>query len=262
VVVRNVAMLVEYDGTEFHGWQRQARARTAAGTLETALAPLLGHDVRLVGAGRTDRGVHAVGQVANFMTSSSRSLAELLKALNATLPTDVTVRQLREVPKDFHARYDATSRRYRYRVSLRRRSVGRAYCWEVQAPLVFDLMQEAAEALVGRWDFRSFCVRPAEAKSLECTVMEARWVRQPGYLVFDIEADRFLHRMVRCLVGALVDVGLGRIGPPEVASLLQQNRGGRAGSTAPASGLILYSVRYPVPDLFGFEEGGVDEAGP
>jgi tRNA pseudouridine38-40 synthase len=260
--MRNVAMLVEYDGTAFHGWQRQPRARTVAGALESALSPLLGHDVRLVGAGRTDRGVHAVGQVANFKTTSSRPSEELLRAINATLPPDVTVRQLRDVAADFHARYDATSRRYRYRVSLCRRSVGRAYCWEVRAALAFELMQQAAAGLVGRWDFGSFCIRPAEAKSLECTVLESRWERRPGYYVFDIEADRFLHRMVRSLVGALVDVGLGRLDLPDFASLLRQRRGVRARSTAPAGGLTLHAVRYAVPDLFSAEEGGVDEAVP
>ncbi len=258
--MRNVALLIEYDGTGFYGWQRQVRARTAAGTLEKALSPLVGHDVRLIGAGRTDRGVHAVGQVANFTTNSSRPLEEILRAVNATLPPDVTVRQMREAPAGFHARYDATSRHYRYCVSLRRRSLGRAYCWEVQAPLRFDLMQEAAVGLVGRRDFGSFCASPGSGKSLECTVVESRWSRRPGYLVFDIEADRFLHRMVRRLVRALVDVGRGRIDPDEFASLLQEKHGAGAGPTAPASGLTLRSVRYPIPNLFSAEEGGIDEA--
>lgn len=260
--MRNIAMLIEYDGTCFYGWQRQVDARTAAGILEEKLAPLLGHDVTLVGAGRTDRGVHAIGQVANFMTSSLRPREELLRALNATLPADITVRRLREVHPDFHARYDATSRSYRYRVSVRRRSVARAYCWEVKAPLRFDLMQEAAGVITGRSNFRSFCVRPDGTKSLECTVMESGWTPEAGYLVYDVEADRFLHRMVRCLVGAFVDVGLGRMTPDEFASLLEGERADRPGSTAPACGLTLMSVRYPAPCLFGDQEGGIYEAVP
>ncbi len=257
---RNLAMLIEYDGSDFHGWQRQPRERTVAGTIEHSLAPLLGHDLTIIGAGRTDRGVHAAGQVANFRTSSSRPARELLVALNATLPHDVTVRDVQDVADSFHARYSAKSRRYRYRVSLRRRSIGSAYCWVVTRPLNVDRMAAAARLLVGRWDFGSFCTSPPAEAALECTVSQASWDREPQYLRFEIEADRFLHRMVRSLVGTLVDVGLGRTGVDEFAALLHERARDKAGPTAPARGLTLQSIRYSVAGLFAQEKGESDEA--
>ena len=253
--MRNLALLIEYDGTDFRGWQRQPEARTVAGTLEETLFPLVGHEVRLVGAGRTDSGVHALGQVANFLTDSPRPEGEILRAVNATLPPDVTVRALKEVPAEFHARYGAVSRRYRYAVSLRRRSVGRAHCWEVASVAAVQKMKIAATMLLGTHDFGSFCASPGDDGSLECTVLRSDWVSSPGFLLFDIEADRFLHRMVRSLVGSMVEVGCGRMEMDRFSALLRQRARESAGPTAPARGLTLLAVRYPVAQ---FQEEGED----
>jgi tRNA pseudouridine38-40 synthase len=258
--VRNVALLLEYDGTDFSGWQRQRGARTVAGVLEEKLSPLVAHDVRLVGAGRTDSGVHALGQVANFLTESVRPALEIHSALNGTLPPDVGVRAVAEVPAEFHARYSATSRRYRYRISTRRRAVGRGYCWDVLTPLSLGPMRLAASAIVGRWDFGSFCTHSRRESSLLSSVTECQWLEQGSYHLFEIEADRFLHRMVRSLVGTLVQVGCGRMDLREFQELLQNPSRHRAGPTAPARGLTLTMVRYPVGGLFDGKEGEVNEA--
>jgi tRNA pseudouridine38-40 synthase len=255
--VRNLALLIEYDGTEFKGWQRQPKARTVAGTIESKLLPLVGHEVRLIGAGRTDSGVHAMGQVANFLTGSSRSEKDLRRAVNATLPPDITVRALNEVPDEFHARYGAVSRRYRYALSLRRRSVGRAHCWEVTSSLATERMEVAAQTILGTHDFGSFCASPGEDNSMTCTVLRSVWSSSPGFLLYEIEADRFLHRMVRSLVGSMVEVGRRRMDAEQFSALLQERARDRAGPTAPAQGLTLLSVRYPTP-AFPEEEKGAD----
>ncbi len=257
--MRNVALLLEYDGTDFSGWQRQPGVRTVAGVLEDKLCPLVGHEVRLVGAGRTDSGVHAVGQVANFLTESVRPASEVHNALNATLPLDVGVRAVAEVPAEFHARYSATSRRYRYRISTRHRAVGRRYCWDVLTPLSLGPMRLAASAIVGRWDFGSFCARSRQERSLLSSVTECRWLERGSYRLFEIEADRFLHRMVRSLVGALIRVGCGRMDVREFQELLQNPSRNRVGPTAPARGLTLTMVRYPIGGPFDGKEGEVNE---
>ncbi|MFH1008328.1 MAG: tRNA pseudouridine(38-40) synthase TruA [Candidatus Latescibacterota bacterium] len=237
-------MILEYDGTEYHGWQVQPGRRTVQGTIEEHLACLLQEKVALISAGRTDAGVHALGLVANFHTSSDRPLERIEKGLNGVLPKDIAVRGIQEVPADFHARFDARARRYRYRIVPRRRISERSFLWVVHEKLELALMQEASACLIGTHDFTSFCAACSESNTRICSVTECRWSQQGEEIRLEIEANRFLHHMVRVIVGTMVDVGRGNLAPEEVIRILEAKDRRAGGRTAPAKGLTLVRVTY------------------
>lgn len=244
--MRTLKLLLEYDGTGFSGWQVQPGKRTVQGDIEKVLEKLLGEKATLIGAGRTDAGVHAKGQVASFQTASQRSSEVILRALNAGKDRDLAVREAVDMGEDshFHARFSARSRMYEYRIVQGRSPLRRRYAWEVTYPLDVAKMQRAAKCLVGKHDFTSFSSAQAEARTRICTVKEAGWNREGEELVFRIEADRFLQAMVRSLVGTLVDVGRGRFKSTEMRRILAARDRSLAGKTAPAHGLCLIQVNY------------------
>ena len=244
MTVHNVRLRLEYDGTEFRGWQIQPEGRTVQGVLEAASAQVTGETVRVQAAGRTDTGVHALDQVVNFDYAGDRSPEELSRSLNGVLPSDVTVRAADIAPPGFHARFDARLRAYEYRLSSRRRAVGRPYTWWVRADLDLEEMNQAAGVLLGRHDFTSFCVSAEERESRVCEVTLCRWhAPDDDTLVFDIEANRFVRTMVRSIVGTLVDVGRGK-NEPSIASILAARDRSQASPTAPPTGLFLKRVDY------------------
>jgi tRNA pseudouridine38-40 synthase len=248
----NIKVVLEYDGTGFSGWQQQAARRTVEGELKAALAKLTGERITVYGAGRTDAGAHALGQVANFrLPDGSIPVRRLLAALNGTLPEDVAVLSAAVVPDAFHARYSATGRRYRYRYLDRpaRPALERDRCWHLAQPLDVDAMAEAAKALVGRHDWTSFCSasEPPEARVRE---MRAATVRRAGEFVeLELVAEGFLRGLVRGIAGALAEVGSGRREPRWLGELLAARDRRRASAdlvkTAPARGLTLMEVTYP-----------------
>jgi len=240
----NVKLVLEYDGTDFHGWQSQPGLRTVQGVIEERLGGMLGEGVRLIGAGRTDAGVHALGQVAHFHTGSRLSPDVIQRGLNALLPPDVTALRAETVPDAFHARFDARSRRYRYRISTRRRAVGRGYAWFVPYRLDVEAMQGAARVFLGRQDFASFCNAASERSGYVCCVTSCSWSAHEEDLFFEVAADRFLRGMVRTMVGVLLDVGRGKMSIDAVRDALnaQDRRASRL--TAPAHGLFLVRVDY------------------
>lgn len=251
-------LLVEYDGTDFLGWQVQPHGPTVEAALEAALATLLGAPMAVVGSGRTDAGVHARGQVAHFDVPealAARPLlaepARLVRALAGLLPPAVAVHAAEPAAPDFHARYDACRRLYHYHVATGRRALERAFRVALHPPPNFDAMNAAAEALLGRHDFSSFCLARSAVPSRVCTVAHARWVPEarPGDWRFEIAADRFLHGMVRAVVGTLLQVGR-RQREPDLAAVLAAADRRAAGPAAPARGLVLERVEYPVP-VFG-----------
>jgi tRNA pseudouridine38-40 synthase len=244
--MRTLKLLLEYDGTGFSGWQVQPGKRTVQGDIEKALAKLLGEKVALIGAGRTDAGVHAKGQVASFQTRSQRSPETILLALNATLDRDITVNKVMDLGtgSNFHARFSAKSRTYRYHIVLGRAPLRRRYAWEVSYPLDLTPMRQAALCLLGKRNFTAFSSAHAETKTRICHVKKAGWTAHGDELIFTVEADRFLQGLVRSLVGTMVDIGRRRFQPDDMQRILRSRDRSSAGTTAPPHGLCLMEVKY------------------
>jgi tRNA pseudouridine38-40 synthase len=243
-MAKNLKLTIEYDGTDFAGWQIQPSERTVQGEMEKVLTTILGKKTELVGSGRTDSGVHAFGQVANFKVGGEVDPTKLLHSLNSMLPHDIVIRELSEVPKDFHARYSAISRIYSYRIHLGRSALNHRHVWELPYDLQLEELKWCAEAIRGEHDFTSFCVAKSQKEDCSCEVMVADWKEVGRELLFHIEADRFLHTMVRSLVGTMVEVGRGFLPKEEFGEIVMLKDRTEAGPTAPAKGLCLVAVRY------------------
>ena len=242
---------IEYEGTRFRGWQAQINARTIAGALNEAIRQRLGNEVKVNGAGRTDAGVHAFGQVASLHLPPGLAPGppeRLRRDLNDLLPPDINILSLREARPGFHARHDARLRTYRYRFSRRRTAFGKPFVFWIKDALAADRMAEAVAALSGRLDFHSFCENPEGHDSTLVDVAFAEVVvpaEAPDLVLFRIGASHFLWKMVRRLAGTLVEIGTGRLPPGEMARLLAERSSRTAPWTAPPSGLFLESVVYP-----------------
>jgi len=244
--MRHVRLDVQYDGTNYAGFQVQPDQPTVQGTLEEALRRLLGEAVRIVGASRTDAGVHALGQVVSFTTENVIPAERIVPALNALLPPDVAVTAAAEVPAEFHPRYGAQRKEYRYRVLNRvlpSPFIGR-YAWHVPLALDVDAMAEAAEVLVGEHDFAAFCAAGGSAQTTVRTLYEVSVSRDDEVIEIGVAGNGFLYMMVRNIVGTLVEVGLGRMPAERVAAILASRDRSQAGPTAPAQGLTLVGVGY------------------
>lgn len=237
--------VVEYDGTDYLGFQIQAQGRTVQGELERALAAVTQEEVKVVGSGRTDSGAHAQGQVVVFSTAWRRPPEELQRALNAVLPADIAVRELRPVAESFHPRFDAVSREYRYAVLNQpwRSPLARRFAYHFPWPLDVAAMNEAAGTLVGSHDFASFGRAPQGDNTVR-QVYRAQWTPEEPFVYFDIVANAFLYRMVRSLVGTLLLVGTGELSPDGFEEILRSADRDRAGQVAPPHGLCLVKVNY------------------
>jgi len=244
VMTRNIKLKIEYDGTDFSGWQKQPKLRTVQGEIEDKLTGILQEKITLTGSGRTDVGVHALEQVANFKTESKLNLVSMHRGLNSLLPEDILIKEVEEVDSDFNSRYGAKSRVYRYKIYSGRDIFQRRYAWEVSYPLNFERMKKATPVILGRQDFTSFCVSKSAKPDNHCQVMRADWKKDGNRLEFEIEADRFLHTMVRSLVGTLIDVGRGYFSLKDFINILKAKDHKKAGLTAPAKGLYLVRVNY------------------
>lgn len=245
--MRHIRLVVEYDGSQLHGWQRQHNAPTVQEHLETALAKLLTHEAPVVGASRTDAGVHARGQVASFRTDRPIPLHGIRRGLNSLLPDTIAVRDASEVPEDFHPRFSATGKHYRYTILARpeRSPRYRTYAWHHPEPLNLPAMEQAARALIGEHDFSAFRAAGCTAHTTMRRVDSIALTRvHPHLLEIDIRGNAFLRQMVRIIVGTLTEVGTGRRPPAQVAEILASKDRTKAGITAPAHGLELVEVRY------------------
>jgi tRNA pseudouridine38-40 synthase len=244
--MRNIKLLLSYDGTDFSGWQRQADRRTVQQDLETAIGRLTGSESRTNASGRTDAGVHARGQVVHFLTASRHPPGVFVKALNATLPADVRVLGAWEMPQSFHATLDAKAKLYRYIIDNGPVAdpFQRRYSHHVFLPLDVERMNRAAEALRGRHDFHSFETNWPNRMSSVRTITHIEVTRQGSAVWVDVEADGFLYNMVRTIAGTLILVGLGRWPEARVAAALAAEDRREAGPTAPPQGLFLVRVRY------------------
>ncbi len=240
-----VSAVVAYDGTDFHGFQRQANARSVQGVLEFAIGRICGQTTAVIGAGRTDAGVHATGQVIAFDATWRHSVAELQRALNSELPDDVAVSEIAECDERFHPRYSAVSRVYEYRVAIcpTRQPVLRLYHWQIGRPLNVEAMNEASQSLVGEHDFAAFGSAPKGDVTVR-RVLRAGWTGDERLLLFTIEANAFLFRMVRRIVFTLVRLGSGQLAADDVAGLLAARDPQQVKGAAPACGLCLVKVNY------------------
>jgi tRNA pseudouridine38-40 synthase len=263
VHLRTLKLTLEYDGTNYVGWQRQAEGVSIQGLLEEALAPFEGGPLTVHGAGRTDAGVHALGQVASVRTRTAHEVGTLQRALNAVLPADVRVIAVEDARPEFHARFDAVSKTYEYRIA-RGRFVSvfqHRYVWHVPGALDVESMRRGAQALLGRHDFAAFQSTGGDVQTTERTILSIDVVENGGLiadpgsgaggsernrapLVVRVTGDGFLRHMVRAIAGTLVEVGLGRWPPSQVAEILDGRDRARAGRAAPPSGLVLVRVDY------------------
>jgi len=262
--LRNLRLILSYDGTDFHGWQRQPDAPTVQECLESAIERILGAKVQVYGSGRTDAGVHALNQVANFKTACSIPCKNLLKALNNTLQSTVRVKDVCEAPLRFHARYDVRSKTYRYRIlqsPVASPFVNR-FVWHYPFPLDVVRMAQAARLFEGEHDFSSFAAaegtvggersattsvsRGSGETTLTRTIFTSRILRRTRtcMLIYEVTGSGFLHHMVRNIVGTLVEVGRGKLEPADITRILQAHDRTLAGPTAPAQGLCLVRVEY------------------
>lgn len=244
-----IAMGVEYDGAAFHGWQLQRRARSVQGSVEAALARVADHEIRVYCAGRTDTGVHATSQVIHFDSNAVRSDRSWVFGTNANLPKDVVITWAREVDGSFHARFSAQRRRYRYVIysrPVRPTFLARRVTWDYRQ-LDLERMQRAAEDLVGEHDFSSYRAYGCQANSPVRTVHELGLCRaeKGEYIMLDIEANAFLHHMVRNIAGVLMAIGAGERPVDWAREVLEQRDRKLGGVTAPPYGLYLVGVEYP-----------------
>lgn len=239
-------LVLEYDGTHYSGWQRQLNVPTIQETVEDALAAIAQTRLPVIGAGRTDAGVHALGQVASFRTDRSLTEREWLRALNAHLPADISALSVSKVADEFHARYSAKGKLYEYHLLNRaeRAPLLRERAWMLYKPLNLPAMMEAAACLIGRQDFSSFETAPTENENPQCYLQQAELRRQGDLIICALYADRFLKQMVRSIVGTLVEVGQGKRTAGDMPQVLASRARAAAGRTAPAHGLYLVRVDY------------------
>lgn len=239
-------LTLAYDGTNYVGWQRQAASTSIQGLVEHVLGELDGHDVAVAGAGRTDAGVHALGQVASFSLQRTIEPAVLVRVLNARLPADVRALSVDRVAAGFHARFRASTKTYRYRIddALVISPFERHYAWHVPGALEADTMDQAARLLEGRHDFAAFASAGGTTRTTERTVVRSRVKRGDDLIVYEIAGDGFLRHMVRAIAGTLVEIGRGRWPGAHMLEVLASRDRGRAGPTAPALGLFLVGVEY------------------
>ena len=249
---RNFRLTLEYDGSQYHGWQRQLGVLTIQEVLESRLEIILGGPIKTRASGRTDAGVHARGQVINFYGRTLLEPEEIQRGLNSLLPSDIVVLHAEEMADAFHARFSAATKRYEYRVLNRvvPSALERRFAWHIRKPLDVSAMSECLESIVGRHDFSAFMGAGSSVNSTERYMCEAILeAPDPHHLIFSFEANGFLKHMVRNLVGTLVEVGKGRFTPGDFLGILAGKDRRQAGMTAPAHGLYLVSVRYDeLPD--------------
>jgi tRNA pseudouridine38-40 synthase len=238
-------LLLEYDGTNYVGWQIQPNGTSVQSELEKALAQILQEPVATVAAGRTDAGVHARGQVASFRTSALVQVQLLRKGLNGVLPSNIAVLSCEPMPDDFHARHSAKGRRYSYCLATKPTAIARNFSWYVGGyQLDRDLLAGCASMLLGEHDFSSFCKAHSSTDDFVCKLEQSRWTETASSLVYEIKANRFLYTMVRTIVGTMVEVARGHRRAGEFQEILEARDRTRAGMAAPAKGLFLEEIQY------------------
>ncbi|HDQ00706.1 MAG TPA: tRNA pseudouridine(38-40) synthase TruA [bacterium] len=242
--MRNIKIVLEYDGTDFCGWQFQPNLRTVQQNIQAALKQIFRQDITVIGAGRTDSGVHARGQVANFHIDSEMAAEKIMAALNGNLPKDIRILSAEQVSPDFNSRYSAKKRHYQYVITQVERAINRNYMWCYKNKLDVEKMQRASKYLLGRQDFKSFCAQNVDLEHHYCTVEKIDWEQKESILSLNIVANRFIHSMVRIIVGTMIDVGRGFTEVEKIPEILAAKDRKKSGQTVPAKGLCLEKVYY------------------
>ncbi len=244
---RTIKLILEYDGTSYAGWQIQPNIRTVQGTLQKVVKVVMNHPVKINGASRTDAGVHARFQVAAFQTSSSRPIHIIMKGLNALLPADIRIREIEEAPEGFHPRFSAISKTYRYAMFSGGKLpvFQRHYTAQLRGKIDLNQMEKGAEFFLGTHDFSSFRDSQCSAKTTVREIYESHFNKlHNGHLEYIISGNRFLHHMVRIIVGTLIWIGRGKMEVEELPALFEKKDRRYAGPTAPAKGLFLENIRF------------------
>jgi tRNA pseudouridine38-40 synthase len=240
----NWKIVLEYDGTEFSGWQIQPNGRTVQEELEKALRQITGADVRVAGGGRTDAGVHARGQVATFSMVKDLGPEELRRSLNGVLPEDVVVHAASVVDGQFHARFSATARRYAYTIAVGATAIDRRTAWACPYRLDADALHRIAGRVIGEHDFTSFAKIGSDVEHGRCIVTRSEWRTQENRWIYHVQANRFLYGMVRALVGTMVDISRGYRPESDWDAILAAKDRRKAGTAAPVCGLCLMAIEY------------------
>jgi tRNA pseudouridine38-40 synthase len=244
---RNIKLLIEYDGGRYNGWQRQTSIKsTVQGRIEYILERMTGEKIELHGAGRTDTGVHALGQAANFHTRSLMELSDMEENLQKYLPEDINLLNIQEMPERFHCRLNAKGKKYLYRIWNHpvKNIFNRNYCYHVKKPLNIEKMRQAAHLFIGTKDFRSFTAFKSKDKSTVRTISRIEIVEDGPEISIEFTGDGFLHRMVRVITGTIIEAGLEEISLPDIGEMFVQEKRSAAGFTAPPHGLFLVEVIY------------------
>ncbi|GAB4300464.1 MAG: tRNA pseudouridine(38-40) synthase TruA [Ignavibacteriaceae bacterium] len=244
--MKNYRLIIQYDGTRYHGWQIQKNAVTIQQKITEAIEILTREKVLLTGSGRTDTGVHALGQVANFKTEQEIDIYKFTHSLNAVLPADISVLNMDEVPEDFNARFDAIKRSYLYLITEKKMPMFRKYIYYYRDKLDCSALNNLSLAFLGEHDFTSFSKKTKKLKSKVCTVYNLRWRKSGDITICYIEANRFLHNMVRMIIGTLLEGVKNRYDENYIYEIFNSKDTAVSGDSVPAKGLFLYKVRYEI----------------
>jgi len=236
---------LSYNGKAYHGWQNQPNAISVQEVLEKALSTLLNTDIAIMGAGRTDAGVHASQMFAHFDYDGDFKSIDIVYKLNSFLPKDIAVADVFEVQSDIHARFHATERTYHYKISTSKNVFDYDFAYQVQLPIDVKAMNAACKILFRYKDFQCFSKSNTDVKTYNCDIKEAYWTQQNEQLIFTITADRFLRNMVRAIVGTMLNVGLGKMKAETLHAIIASKNRGEAGFSVPAHGLYLVKIAYP-----------------
>jgi tRNA pseudouridine38-40 synthase len=240
----NYKLLIQYDGTDYAGWQFQENAVTIQKKISDSIKTLLNEAVNLYGSGRTDAGVHAFGQVANFTTAQELDLYTFKYSLNSILPKDISILEMQKVHPEFHSRFDAKKRSYCYFISKYKSPFYERYSYFYHGDLDCEKLNENSKIFLGEHDFTSFCKKNTETENKICNVLNIRWKETKGLIIFLIEADRFLHRMVRTIVGTMLNAVKNNYDEDYITNIFELKDRESAGESVPAKGLFLYKVKY------------------
>lgn len=245
--MRNIKLVIEYDGKEFHGWQKQPNKLNIQGTIEKAIEQITGEEVELMASGRTDRGVHALGQVANFKTNSNIPIEKFAIAINSNLKKSILIKSAEEVDEKFHSRLSCKRKTYRYIINNSKLGTAIYRNLETHIPIKLDInqMKQAIQYFEGEHDFKAFKASGTSAKSTVRTIYKAEVIEKDNDKIWiELTGNGFLYNMVRIIAGTLVEVGLGNIQPEEISNIIEEKERGKAGKTLPPQGLYLVNVEY------------------
>ena len=244
--MRNIKLVIEYDGKSFNGWQKQPNKLNIQGEIEKAIGEITGEEIELIASGRTDAGVHSLGQVANFKTNSKIDIEKFPYAINSKLKKSIVIKSAEEVPERFHSRYSVHSKTYRYTINNSKFGTALYRDMEYHFPIKLDenKMQEAAKYFEGEHDFKAFKASGTSSKSSVRIIYKAVVKRQDDRVIIELTGNGFLYNMVRIIAGTLVDVGIGKIEPEEIKNIIEEKERKKAGKTLPARGLCLLEVQY------------------